>query len=161
MSHLDTSRAGEVIDAALAHGWSLATAESLSGGLLCAALTSVPGASACVRGGVVAYGADQKVDLLDVPADLLAQVGTVHEQVALAMAHGARRRLAADVAVATTGVAGPSAHSGRDPGTVIIAIVTPQGGATRSLTIPGDRAQVRAGTVSAALDLLLTHLATP
>lgn len=147
-----------VVDALGRHGWTLATAESLTGGLLCAALTAVPGSSMSVRGGVVAYGAQQKVSLLDVPAQLIADAGTVDERVALAMAEGARRRLDADVAVATTGVAGPAPHSGRDPGQVVIAVVTPAGGSTRELTIPGDRAQVRAGTVTAALDLLLAHL---
>lgn len=157
----DATQAHDVLDALGRHGWTLATAESLTGGLLCAALTAIPGSSASVRGGVVAYGAQQKATLLDVPAQLMADAGTVDERVALAMAEGARRRLDADVAVATTGVAGPAAHSGHDPGQVIIAVVTPAGGSTRELTVAGDRAQVRAATVTAALELLLSHLTTP
>src|SRR5258706_13566454 len=93
----------------IAGGQTIGTAESLTGGLVAAALTTVPGASAVVRGGIVAYAADLKNSLLGVPAELIERVGTVHSDVALAMASGARTRLGATVGVATTGVAGPEA----------------------------------------------------
>src|SRR5260221_1542522 len=104
----------------IAGGQTIGTAESLTGGLVAAALTTVPGASAVVRGGIVAYAADLKNSLLDVPADLIERVGTVHSDVALAMASGARTRLGATVGVATTGLAGPHHAYGQavgDPST--------------------------------------------
>ncbi len=100
----------------VARGLTIGAAESLTGGLVTAALTTVPGASAVVRGGIVAYAADVKNQLLGVDADLLARVGTVHPDVAVAMARGVRERLGAAVGVATTGVAGPEpadGHAGR------------------------------------------------
>lgn len=154
---------GAAAAVALLQGLSLtvATAESLTGGLVCAALTSVPGSSVVVRGGVVAYGVPVKHDLLGVDADLLDREGAVHPEVCEAMARGAGRLLHADVGLATTGVAGPEPHGGKDPGTVYIAVALTadtdggQGPATvRRLHIDGDRDEVRRATVSAVLSLL-------
>ena len=136
----------------------VSTAESLTGGLVAAALTSVPGASAVFRGGIVAYAADLKKSLLGVPADLLDRVGTVHPDIALAMARGARERLAAAVALATTGVAGPDPADGQPVGTVHIAVCTPTGAVHRELALSGTRAQIRQATVKHVLNLLVTTL---
>jgi len=139
-------------------GLTVATAESLTGGLVCAALTSVAGSSAVVRGGVVAYAVDVKASMLGVDGDLLARNGPVHADTAVAMARGAAGRLAADLAVATTGVAGPDAHGDRPAGTVFVAVVAgtavdgPE--VVRELALPGDRAEVRRATVLAALRML-------
>lgn len=138
-----------------ARGETVAVAESLTGGLVCASLTEVPGASAVVRGGVVAYAVDVKTSLLDVPADLLDRYGPVHSSTALAMARGVRSRLTATWGVATTGVAGPESHGGRPVGQVHVAVVGPGQWATqRSLVIEGPRERVRGAAVAAALALL-------
>lgn len=153
----------------------VATAESLTGGLVCAALTSVPGSSAVVCGGVVAYAVPVKHDLLGVDADLLGREGAVHPEVCEAMARGAGRLLHADVGLATTGVAGPEPHGGQEPGTVYIAVALTadadggQGPATvRRLHLDGDRDEVRRATVRAVLALLTgllsggtAHVAVP
>jgi nicotinamide-nucleotide amidase len=147
----------EIIAMLVARGQTLAVAESLTGGLLAAALTSVPGASAAFRGGVVSYATDLKATLLGVPSDLLDRHGAVHPAVAAAMAEGARSRLAATVGAATTGVAGPDPADGQPVGTVHVAVspgagVAPQ---VRSLALSGDREQIRAATVTQVLGLLL------
>jgi nicotinamide-nucleotide amidase len=142
----------------VASGQTAGTAESLTGGLVAAALTAVPGASAVFRGGVVAYAADVKASLLDVPASLLDRYGTVHRDVAVAMAHGARRRLDAAIGVATTGVAGPDPVDGQPAGTVHVAVVTAAGPAHRALALAGDRQQIRQHTVEHALRLLISAL---
>ena len=103
-----TPEAFAVIDALREQGGTVATAESLTGGLLCATLVGVPGASDVVRGGVVAYAADLKASLLGVPQELVDEVGTVADQTAAAMAQGVRERLGARYGLATTGVAGPT-----------------------------------------------------
>jgi len=135
-------------------GWTLATAESLTAGLVAAAVADVPGCSDVLRGGVVAYQADVKVDLLDVPA-AQAAAGVVSRAVAEAMAAGVRARLGADVGVATTGVAGPEPHAGEPVGSVWIAVATPDGAVSEHLNLPGSRAAIRTDTVQAALELLL------
>ncbi len=136
----------------------LATAESLTGGLVAAALTSVPGASDVFVGGVVSYAVGAKEDILGVPASVLAESGPVSEEVALAMAEGARRVFGADVAVATTGAAGPEPHGGRMPGTFCVAVVGPTGFARYTDVVAGDRDEVRSRAVlraiSAVCDLL-------
>ncbi|HUZ51743.1 MAG TPA: CinA family protein [Streptosporangiaceae bacterium] len=142
----------------VSHGQKVGTAESLTGGLVAAALTSVPGASAVFRGGIVAYTADLKNSLLGVPAELLDRVGTVHPDIALAMARGARERLAATVALATTGVAGPDPADGQPVGTVHIAVCTPARAVHRELALSGTRAQIRDATVKHVLNLLVTTL---
>jgi nicotinamide-nucleotide amidase len=148
----------EVIELLTARSETIAVAESLTGGMLAAALTAVPGASAAVRGGLVTYATDLKASLLDVPAALLDRHGAVHPKVAVAMAEGARRRLAAAVGAATTGVAGPDPQDGQPVGTVYIAVSA--GGRTlvQSLALSGDRHQIRVATVERLLGLLLSTL---
>lgn len=143
-----------------ARGLSLAVAESLTGGLVAAAVVSVPGASDVFRGGVVAYATEVKATLLEVPTDLLAARGPVDPEVAVAMAQGVAKVLGADVGVATTGVAGPDSQGGQAPGTVFVA-VTLVGGLSevRALNIPGDRAAVRDAATVAAIELVAEVLA--
>lgn len=142
------------------HGWTVAVAESLTGGLVVSSLVSVPGASAAVRGGIVAYATPLKHSLLGVDAALLAAEGAVHPDVARQMAEGVREvaavdGAATDVGIATTGVAGPTVQDGRPVGTVHIAVATPQGTRVRSLVLDGTRAQIRSAATVAALALAL------
>lgn len=147
--------AARIIEAARSASVTLATAESLTGGLVCEALVAVPGASAVVRGGIVAYDADVKRSALGVSQALLDAEGPVSQSVATAMARGALRQLGADVAVATTGVAGPEPHGGHAPGTVVIAVVSPRGDKATTLHFEGDRDAVRQASAHAALEHLL------
>jgi nicotinamide-nucleotide amidase len=149
----------EIIKVLSARGETIAVAESLTGGMLAAALTDVPGASAAFRGGMVTYATDLKATLLGVPAALLDRHGAVHPAVAAAMAEGARHRMAATVGAATTGVAGPDPQDGHPVGTVHIAVSSAGGGTTvRSLALSGDRHQIRSATVERLLGLLIGML---
>jgi nicotinamide-nucleotide amidase len=150
--------AREAIALLTAMGRTVAVAESLTGGLVAAALTSVPGASVVVRGGVIAYATELKTALLGVPADLLGRHGTVHPEVAAAMAAGVRERLGATYGVATTGVAGPGPAEGKPQGTVFVAVAGPAGPAGTGLELAGDRRQVREGSVLSVLSLLVSAL---
>jgi nicotinamide-nucleotide amidase len=150
--------AEEAVRLLIARGETIATAESLTGGLVAAALTSVPGASAAFRGGVVAYATDLKAAVLGVPDDLLERYGAVHPAVAEAMAEGARSRMWTTVGVATTGVAGPDPAGEKPVGTVFIAIAGPGGTVCRELALSGDRAAIRRDTVASALNLLAGSL---
>jgi nicotinamide-nucleotide amidase len=150
--------AGQILTLLQERNETLAVAESLTGGLLCAALTDIPGASAVVRGGVVAYATDLKAALLDVPRPLLERHGPVHPQVAAAMAEGVRLRLAAEFAVATTGVAGPEPQDGQPVGTVHVAVAADADTVVRTVVLDGDRAAVRSQTVVVSLGLLLGRL---
>ena len=145
--------ARRLVPAAVAAGLTLATAESLTGGSVAAALVAVPGASDTFRGGVVSYAADLKVDWLDVPQALLDARGAVDPDVARAMAAGVRRRAGTDVGLATTGVAGPGPNEGHPAGTVHVAVATASGEQVRSLRLTGDREAVRAGATVAVLAL--------
>lgn len=124
----------------------LGIAESLTGGLVAATLTSVPGASAVFRGGVVAYQPDVKSALLQVSEHEISR-GVVSEEVALQMAQGVRHLLSADFGLACTGVAGPGDHDGVPHGTVWIAGASKMHHSTKLLRIDGDRAEVRKMTV--------------
>jgi PncC family amidohydrolase len=145
--------AAELVSRLDAARLTLATAESLTGGLLAGAITAVPGASRVFRGGVVAYATELKHDLLGVDAELLAAFGAVHPQVAAAMAAGVRRRLGVDVGLATTGVAGPDPQDGQPPGVVWVGVADARGSwAVDATTDPAPgRAAVRADTVRTAL----------
>ncbi len=134
-------------------GWTLATAESLTGGLLCATIVDVPGASRVLRGAVVAYATDVKASVLGVDGELLAVQGAVHPEVARQMAERVRSVLGADVGLATTGVAGPDPQDGHAPGTVFLGASGPTGTEVRALRLVGDRAAVRDGAVVGALEL--------
>jgi nicotinamide-nucleotide amidase len=147
-------RVAGILAALRSAGSTVAAAESLTGGLLTGALTSVPGSSAVVRGGVVAYATDLKAALLGVDALLLDAAGPVDDGVAREMARGARERLGATHGVATTGEAGPDSASGQPVGTVHVAVCGPGGTTSRSLHLGGDRAAVRQGAVAAAIELL-------
>ncbi len=148
----------DVIDALRGTGQTVATAESLTGGMLCATLVDVPGASDVLRGGVVAYLAETKIDVLGVDRALIERVGTVHADVAAAMAEGAIRVLGSTWGVATTGVAGPEPSEGKPVGTVHVAVAGPGGVETRDLSLHGDRRLVREQAVDAALSLLIGRL---
>jgi nicotinamide-nucleotide amidase len=150
--------AADAVEALRAAGATVAAAESLTGGLVCATLVSVPGASDVVRGAVVAYAADVKTTMLGVPDELVAERGTVDADVAAAMAVGVRDRLGATYGVATTGVAGPGPSEGKPAGTVHIAVASPSGPATRLLTLSGDRDDIRTGTVDALLSWLVARV---
>lgn len=150
--------AADAVAALRAAGASVATAESLTGGLVCATLVTVPGASTVVRGGVVAYAPDLKSSLLGIDPALIAERGTVDADVAAAMASGARDRLDATYGLATTGVAGPDASEGKPAGTVHIAIAGPHGVETGLLALSGDRDTIRERTVAALLSMLVARL---
>ncbi len=141
-------------------GLTIATAESLTGGLLCGALTDVPGASVVVRGAVVAYGTDVKASMLGVRADLLAREGAVHPEVARQMAMGVCCVLDADVGVATTGVAGPDPQDGQPVGTVFVGVCVRDRLTVRRLAFSGSRAAIRTATVGAALELVEHEVGT-
>jgi len=143
-----------VIGLLIARDQTIGTAESLTGGLVAVALTTVPGASAVFRGSIVAYAPDLKTALLGVPAGLIGRVGTVHEDVAVAMAQGARAALGTEIGVGTTGVAGPDPADGLPPGTVHIAVATPERTVHEALALTGGRAAIRLGTVERVLRLL-------
>jgi nicotinamide-nucleotide amidase len=146
--------AAEILARLRGRGETLAVAESLTGGLLAATLVDVPGASAVFRGGLVVYATDLKASLAGVPADLLVARGPVDPDVARALARGARERCAADWGLATTGVAGPEPQDGQPVGRVYVAVAAPEFSEVRELTLTGDRAVIRAGSVTAALALL-------
>jgi nicotinamide-nucleotide amidase len=152
----DDGRTIEAIVLALCRdrGFTLATAESCTGGLLAARLTAVPGYSDVTLGGVVAYGNEVKESALGVPAALLEEHGAVSAEVAAALAQGARERLGADVAVAVTGVAGPGGGTEEKPvGLVYFHVETPSGGRGSSFSFPCDRDSIRRRSVVASLHL--------
>ena len=133
----------------------LALAESCTGGLLAARVTSVPGASAVFRGGVIAYHNEVKCDLLGVSAATLAAYGAVSAETALAMAQGARRRLQATLAASITGVAGPDGGTAEKPvGTVFIALATAAGVEVKKFLNVWDRATFKQVTATQALEWL-------
>lgn len=129
----------------------ISTAESLTGGLLCATLVDAPGASDVVLGGIVSYSAEAKVHVLGVPADLIATYGTVDAHVVASMANAVRRRFGSTYGLATTGVAGPDPSEGKAVGTVHIAIAGPEGTETHLLDLGGDRDTIRKSTVDEVL----------
>jgi nicotinamide-nucleotide amidase len=146
--------AARIVRVLTERGQTVAVAESLTGGLLGAAITDIPGASVVFRGGIIAYATELKTALLGVPADLLAAHGPVHPDVAAAMAAGARERLGATFGMATTGVAGPDPADGKPPGTVHIAVTAGSLPVTKALALSGGREEVRRDTVEQVLSLL-------
>ncbi|MFD4771598.1 CinA family protein [Streptomyces niveus] len=151
--------AARVLDLLVRQGTTLAVAESLTGGLVAAELTSVPGASRALRGGVTAYATDIKRDVLGVDGTLLAERGAVDPEVARQMAVGVRVVLAAGWGIATTGVAGPEPQDGQPVGTVYVAVSGPHGAEkVAALRLNGDRAEIRRESVRSVLDLLSGEL---
>jgi nicotinamide-nucleotide amidase len=134
-------------------GWRLGTAESATGGLIAARITTVPGASRVFVGSVVAYATELKRRLLEVPAATLDESGVVSEETAMAMAVGASRLLGTEVAVAVTGSAGPEEQE-QPAGTMVIGVHTPEDTAARTFHMPGDRERVRTFASTAALQLI-------
>ncbi|WP_236791707.1 CinA family protein [Amycolatopsis sp. GM8] len=137
----------------------VATAESLTAGLVCVTLTEVPGSSAVVRGGLIVYATELKAVLAGVDAVLLAQCGAVHPEVAAQLAVGARDRCGADWGLGLTGVAGPDPQDGVAPGTVHIGLAGAGVREVRTYRFEGDRAGIRTESARAALVLLGEHLA--
>ena len=158
-SQLSTYELAEALVTRLSDsGLTIAAAESLSGGLVCSAMVDVPGASAVLRGSVTAYATELKAQVLGVDDARLASVGPVDAQVAQEMADGVAQLLGADVAVATTGVAGPGPADGHEAGTVYIAAIAPWASVWRLLQLEGQRSQIRAQTVRHVLVLALELL---
>ena len=149
-----------VLDACRSRGLTLATAESCTGGMIAARLTSVPGSSDVFRGAVVAYANEIKESELGVADALLAAHGAVSAEVASAMAHGVRERLGVDVAVAVTGIAGPNGGTPEKPvGLVFLHVVGPDGELAQQFEMPRDRDWIRSRATVAALHLLRRLLA--
>jgi nicotinamide-nucleotide amidase len=145
-----------VLDLLRSRGWTGATAESCTGGMVAAALTDI-----AFAGGVVAYSNTLKRDLLDVPESILEAHGAVSAEAAAAMATGARARLGADASVAVTGIAGPGGGTEQKPvGLVYLHVSSPAGEDARRMDIPGSREAVRGRAATAALQLLRAHLVT-
>ncbi|BCB87748.1 CinA family protein [Phytohabitans suffuscus] len=158
LGHAAVPAAAGVVHALVERRETLATAESLTGGLVAATIVEVAGASAVFRGGLVVYATDLKATLAGVPADLLDARGPVDPDVALALAEGCRARCGADWGLSTTGVAGPEPQGGRPVGLVYVALAGPTGSAVRELALVGDRRAIRSASVTEALRLLKEHL---
>lgn len=140
----------------------LATAESLTGGGVARALTIHAGSSAYVQGGIVAYSNEAKTSLLGVPRSILDRQGAVSAECAVAMAEGARRAFRTDLAVSTTGIAGPTGATGRKPvGLVYIAVACDAGATVEEHRFDGDREAVTRASIEAALRLVANHLEDP
>ncbi len=151
--------AGRLQAGCVGRGLTVATAESCTGGLVAHLITEVPGSSAYLAGGIVAYSDAVKQRQLGVPEDVLAAHGAVSAQVALAMAEGARDRLAADLGVGVTGVAGPDGGTEAKPvGLVYVAVAGLGDPAVRRFLWPGDRFANKRDSARAALEMLLERV---
>ncbi len=150
--------AAEIIARLTEAGDTVATAESLTGGLVAAALTDVPGSSNAFRGGVIAYATELKAQALGVDVDMLKRHGPVYAPVAAAMAEGVRSRLGATIGISTTGVAGPGPADGHPAGTVHVAVSLVGDTVVRTMALPGNRDEVRRLAVERVLGLLLGRL---
>lgn len=146
--------AASVVHSLARRGETLATVESLTGGLLAATIVEVAGVSSVYRGGLVVYATELKSQLADVSEKLLTGRGPVDPDVAVALARGGRRRCAADWCLATTGVAGPEPQGGKPIGLVYVAVAGPGGSAVRRLELGGGRELIRSASVVQALRLL-------
>ncbi|NYE69369.1 CinA family protein [Microlunatus parietis] len=150
--------AAGVIARLIERGETLATAESLTGGLLGALLTGIPGASLAYRGGLIVYATDLKATLAGVAEETLARDGAVAQSTAAELAAGAADRCGATWGLSATGVAGPDRQEGHPAGTVFVGLAGPDGPEVRRLSLSGDRAAIRGQTCVGALDLLLGRL---
>nr|WP_207630852.1 MULTISPECIES: nicotinamide-nucleotide amidohydrolase family protein [unclassified Actinopolyspora] len=142
----------DVVELLRSSGSTVATAESLTAGLVSAMLTEVGGASSAVRGGLVVYATDLKSGLAGVDPELLAARGAVDRQVAEQLAQGARWRCGADWGIGLTGVAGPASQDGKPPGTVYLGFAGPDGSVVRALRLTGGRQEIRHAAAVAALE---------
>jgi nicotinamide-nucleotide amidase len=155
----DVSLAGITVKLLLNRGLSLAVAESVTGGLLASTVVSVPGASGCFREGFITYSNEAKTERIGVGAATLDRCGAVSEEVCIEMAKGARERSGAEIAVSTTGIAGPAgATEGKPVGLCFVGLAAPHVLYCRRLRLPGDRGFVRRRAVYSALDLLRLYL---
>ncbi|MFF1385881.1 CinA family protein [Arthrobacter sp. NPDC058288] len=152
--------AEQAVNRAISRGLTVATAESLTAGMVAAVLADTPGASGMLQGGVVSYQNSVKAEVLGVPGELLDAVGSVDGDVAKAMAEGARRVCGADIGVSTTGVAGPEPHGGKAVGTVFVGVATAEGSTSFGYVFEGNRADVRGQACAAALERLLEALSS-
>jgi PncC family amidohydrolase len=151
--------ASRVLAACIERGLTLGTAESCTGGLVAHLLTEVPGSSAALRGGIVAYADAVKQQQLGVPSEVLGAHGAVSAQVALAMAVGVRTRLGTDLGVSVTGIAGPDGGTPAKPvGLVYVAVADASGSQVERHAWPGDRSANKLDSARAALELLLRRL---
>jgi nicotinamide-nucleotide amidase len=156
-----TTVAAQIHDRLLARGETVATAESLTAGLVGAALTATPGASATYRGGLIVYATDLKAQLAGVSLALLEERGAVDPDVAAALATGVRDRLAATWGLGLTGVAGPDPQDGKPVGSVLVGLAGPFGPPrVRTRMLTGGRAAIRTGAVEIALALLYEGVTT-
>ncbi|NYE38711.1 PncC family amidohydrolase [Nocardioides cavernae] len=147
--------AARLLEVLAERGETVATAESLTGGMLASALTDVAGASRSFVGGVVSYATRIKVEVLGVPPDVVEAHGVVSRECAEAMAAGVRDRLGATWGLATTGVAGPDEQDGRPVGTVWVAAAGPSAVEARLLALGGDRTAIREGACAEVLSLVV------
>jgi nicotinamide-nucleotide amidase len=153
--------AGALLNALARRSWRLGTAESLTGGMVGATITAVPGASVSYVGGVIGYTDREKTALLGVPAQLLEERGAVSAEVAEAMVQGCRERLDVQVGLAMTGVAGPASDDRGTPvGTVFVACATPRAHTVERLLLDGDRRRIRVESTRAALRLAIRLVET-
>jgi nicotinamide-nucleotide amidase len=154
------ARAPSVLAALRARGWTLATAESCTGGLIAAALTSVAGSSDVVERGFVTYSNTAKTEMLGVPAELIARHGAVSQEVAAAMVEGALAHAPVDIAVSVTGIAGPGGGSADKPVGLVWFGCAVRGAPARTAqrVFAGDRGAVRAGAVEVAFALVFDAL---
>lgn len=156
-----TSPAAGLVAALKARGWTVATAESLTAGLVAATIADVPGASAVLRGGLVVYATDLKHALADVPHEVLARHGAVSAETARALAAGAAARCGASVGIGLTGVAGPDEQEGRPVGTVYVGVSVPgRPPWAERVTLAGDRGRIRSDACTAAIEMV-TEVASP
>ncbi|HWU21813.1 MAG TPA: CinA family protein [Nocardioides sp.] len=153
-----SSEPAHLVSALTERGLTVATAESLTGGQVAAALTGVPGSSKVYAGGVVTYATRAKVAVLGVPEVLVDQHGVVSGECAAAMAEGARQLLDTDLAVSTTGVAGPEEQEGKPVGTVFVGVASASGTGVTELSLSGDRVSIQQQVVDAAVGAVLAHL---
>lgn len=158
----DPSAAAALVSALKTRGWTVATAESLTAGLLAATIADVPGASAVLRGGLVVYATELKHVLADVPREVLARHGAVSAETALALATGAAARCGASVGIGLTGVAGPDEQEGRPVGTVYVGVSVPgRPPWAERLALTGDRGRIRVDACTAAMELVTEVARTP
>lgn len=150
--------AAELVAALAAQRQTVATAESLTAGLIAATIAGVPGASVVLRGGLIVYATDLKSTLAGVDAGRLAVDGPVSESTAAALAEGAAARCAATWGVGVTGVAGPDPQDGHPPGTLYFGIAGPGGTVVTRPSVSGDRWDIRTGATRAAVSGLLTRV---